>query len=1100
MVRAVLWKEWREQAAIILALLALGTAVMAMAIQFGGNVTSSSLSDLSSSGIAARLSLVMLAMTLGTVIGGALFAGEHEAGMTHYLDFLPATRWRFWRAKMAAGILLTIIAGGILIGVGAALGAAGPFPEAGVMIFLLAVLILASFGWGACGSVLSRSTLSACGLGVIAGHLGLMLFAILSAILGGILDGIGILSESQYRRELMPMVTAFATLVTPYLLSGLIYSARDRARYAYEAGPGAVGTTQQTIKVVARRRLGWGFRALVWLCLRQYLVPGLVLAGLALFFGLIVLADPIPMVVAWPVVTLFLAALMGVVGWMDEQHRDVYKFWGERRLPVGRLWLIKVLSGLVMSLALACIFFLPTFFRAVFADEVQDFGRLTPFYSGLLATGYLNRIYGASDSPANFFFYVFTWPVFGFAAGHLAGLLFRKAVVAAGVAILAGGSLAALWFPSFFGGGLHHWQLWPAPVLLLLTARLILRAWSADHLAHRRALTRLAFGLTCVLGVTAAGLGYRAIEVPIIAEAEDDLRYAKTIPTFEENLAGRDIRTAVARFQQGARLHMSEVAEPPLFQDDPENINFSTSSQSATYGSRLYQVARNGWPTHRKDLAEWLDNVFASEWEQPLFDAMQKPLGIVEDPTSISFDSPIYAYEEFRQMTAAMLARGLQRQAEGDDEAFLRYLEAVLALSRNLSHKSLIFHAYLGRSAEALALTAVGQWLTHLDGRADLIQKALTLIQFHVANDPSDEQEHWLTSRTVIRTSVESPSTWSDRYFTNLMQEGRRKWSSDVLQMRVETESNILAFCWSVPWEKERLRRVVGLGNDPNRELEVFEYTRGAPGMFATFAPGGRINRQNAEAQRSACILMLALRKHEAERGSFPDTLEQLVDRQYLPTIPLDPYDGLPFKYRISAGETLQMEEIRMPSIPVVGPGFDESGAYLENDRLDAIAAAMSGLVRFARPLPAPPGLEPPDLLLDTEFDLYSTVASSLVQWPLPPLTEESIRLGGRFPDDRLEEDPQMIGDSRVPSGFMYYDNGPFDSSRRELVFEGWDTLDERRRLVEIPTGQPILWSVGPDGLDDGGKVLSEYRQQGGDLITIVPLRPKKPPMAIPMK
>lgn len=334
MVRAVLWKEWREQAAIILALLALGTAVMAMAIQFGGNVTSSSLSDLSSSGIAARLSLVMLAMTLGTVIGGALFAGEHEAGMTHYLDFLPATRWRFWRAKMAAGILLTIIAGGILIGVGAALGAAGPFPEAGVMIFLLAVLILASFGWGACGSVLSRSTLSACGLGVIAGHLGLMLFAILSAILGGILDGIGILSESQYRRELMPMVTAFATLVTPYLLSGLIYSARDRARYAYEAGPGAVGTTQQTIKVVARRRLGWGFRALVWLCLRQYLVPGLVLAGLALFFGLIVLADPIPMVVAWPVVTLFLAALMGVVGWMDEQHRDVYKFWGNADSPL----------------------------------------------------------------------------------------------------------------------------------------------------------------------------------------------------------------------------------------------------------------------------------------------------------------------------------------------------------------------------------------------------------------------------------------------------------------------------------------------------------------------------------------------------------------------------------------------------------------------------------------------------------------------------------------------------------------------------------------------------------------------------------------------
>jgi hypothetical protein len=47
---------------------------------------------------------------------------------------------------------------------------------------------------------------------------------------------------------------------------------------------------------------------------------------------------------------------------------------------------------------------------------------------------------------------------------------------------------------------------------------------------------------------------------------------------------------------------------------------------------------------------------------------------------------------------------------------------------------------------------------------------------------------------------------------------------------------------------------------------------------------------------RSA-IVALALERHRLEHGAYPDKLEGLVPT-YLKSIPLDPYDGQPLRYR----------------------------------------------------------------------------------------------------------------------------------------------------------------------------------------------------------
>ena len=48
--------------------------------------------------------------------------------------------------------------------------------------------------------------------------------------------------------------------------------------------------------------------------------------------------------------------------------------------------------------------------------------------------------------------------------------------------------------------------------------------------------------------------------------------------------------------------------------------------------------------------------------------------------------------------------------------------------------------------------------------------------------------------------------------------------------------------------------------------------------------------------------LKLALRQYQIEQGRPADALALLVPR-YLPAIPLDPFDGQPFRYRLSRGE-----------------------------------------------------------------------------------------------------------------------------------------------------------------------------------------------------
>lgn len=69
--------------------------------------------------------------------------------------------------------------------------------------------------------------------------------------------------------------------------------------------------------------------------------------------------------------------------------------------------------------------------------------------------------------------------------------------------------------------------------------------------------------------------------------------------------------------------------------------------------------------------------------------------------------------------------------------------------------------------------------------------------------------------------------------------------------------------------------------------------------MVDMLAPGWKaaLRRKCAENNSvSATRLLLALRCYQDERGSLPPTLEELIPK-YLERIPIDDFDGKPFRY-----------------------------------------------------------------------------------------------------------------------------------------------------------------------------------------------------------
>lgn len=1088
MTRALVWKELRDQGTVTIALLVMGCAILVAAGVLLDAGDAGKATELKSVAVPGRLALVLLVMTAGTVAGGTLFAGEQEAGTLSFLDRLPGTRLGVWWRKVLTGAWLAVVSGGVLFAGAAALGLLGPPQDLLGWAFLTAAVTLASFGWGTLGSTLARTSLAACGfaavLGLLAGVVVMPAFMLLIGAVKRLTNGYLTATEEYGVMEYALMATSFTMIALPIPASAWVFTGPDRSRLlARTPVPGVRGVAKRT-RAILPFRWSLGLRRLLWLSFRQLRVPAAVLGAFAVLVGCSMAPDESLPVVVWPAISLFFGVLCGVIGLSDEQGTQATRFWGERRLPVGRVWFAKAAGGAGLTLFVALMLTVPLFLALAFGHATSR-----TFFANLFRTG----LFAEEGFPV--LTYLFIWPAYGFAAGHLSAILFRKALVAGAAALMVGGTLAGLWLPSLLGGGLHVWQPFVPLLLLMLTARLLAWPWATENVGSRGPLARLAVGLTTVLLAAGGGIAWRVGEVPEIAQIDDDVRFARELPTYDDKQAGRDYRRAASLFEDVGPKVLSAVPDAPLL-PVAQWDHLPTDQQPKTYLSRMRRTLEVGWPTDRPDLDDWTDQAFATGWDQQFFDAAKKPVGVLEDPNEMTYATPFKHLDSLHKMGPLFLARGLQKQARGDPAAFVDVLDAWLAAVRTMRNNSVAVSVNHARMQELLAYQALDRWLERLDGRPDLLRRALLIVQQHNARPPFDPQTVRLAQQVVVRSSVDFPSRWVARYLDEIRPGGvRRSWeASGNSSMAAETEGNFVGFAWAVPWEKERHRRAVGLGNVPGGEVAEYHYLSGVPGLMALsqyqmFIPNRTLGdyENSLLAPRRAALLKLALRAHEAETGRLPAALTELVPG-YLPGIPEDPFDaGKPFRYRVSPGETIEFdrEHGATPSPQNLPPG--RTPVALSAEQITAVAGAAGGGVCWALepewlgPPPPPPGLDGP--LANEQIEAVAGVAGAGVFWPGANVWFEDADAPDRsvpFGAFTGGGPPGTVGPSFVPGNELW----------------PWKGSGGGREEAHVPAGQGILWSIGPDRIDDHANLamgpFGSYGRSYGDLVYLVPRPARK--------
>ena len=905
MIRAIVWKELQEQGLIALTLLMFGSALLVGVDMLADPpAPGAAPSDVFRFLGAGRIATLMLAVTAGMVCGGALYAGEREAGTMTFLESLPTSHRRIWRAKLIAGLALTQTQSALFLIVAVSLGLV---PTFGWAITVLLYSLLA-FVWGQFGSTSAQTTLGSVGMAIPA--------ATATALVASIPVALFFQTPGSIVPRPLGGVLFFASMfITPLCLSYGLFTRADRDRAGSQKRP-------------PRLRVP----ALCWLAFHQLFLPALVISAFAFVFGLCLLAPGLQPFLAWPGLALVAGTLTGVTAFSDEQSHGSARFWAEQRLPLGGVWLVKITFYLLFCLGLLILLVIPLSLRAQFSHVEElgiNFGR-TPLAS-IFNTQLMDQLRGQGWK------YLLVPAIYGFAAGHLCGLLFKKWVVACAVAGIVAGTGTVLWIPSLLAGGVKHWQLWVPPVFLLISARFLIGAWSADRLQTIRPVAILIGGCLASVLTIAIGIGYRIVEIPNSPHGDDDANYVTQLMPIEDNVGGRDFKTAADRFAQVS------VSVNAHF----EKIGQSLASRHPGGGrplraeERLEQVPVLGWPSNDPSLEVWLDRLFAMQptpkddtpWYELAASAAAQPLGIYEHPQLIGAAGVSKTSLEYsRRMVVALLARGLLLQARGDSAAFLPDFQTALKLARTMRNGSVLACLLMGYEIERNALQALDRWIENLPPQANWLRAASaalprplltvpeyfymsatgaqcsqllrTMTTFLVSCDstqPFDPTPQFLAERHVLREALKAPTEWLSQQIA---------MPSDDLA-GADAITDLVGLAWAVPWEKERTRRLVGLGPETPLGMDN-PMIIGRPGANLLAAR----NRSPAElieldrqvrVLRRAAILKCALQSFRAVNGKYPPTLEDLVPTGDLNQLPMDPYrDTESFGYRISDGKSLK--------------------------------------------------------------------------------------------------------------------------------------------------------------------------------------------------
>ncbi|HEX3315062.1 MAG TPA: ABC transporter permease, partial [Gemmataceae bacterium] len=621
MLRAIFWKEWRQQRVLVLAILILMPIVLGVFVWasglFGalGNVP---LSD--------KLGMfsVWVAFLQAIVTGSMLFAGESESGTLDYLDACSADRSRIWFAKMtsALGISLPI--------------ALVPTLFVGLEGLLLTAFVLETLVFAATASVFVRTTFRAIGATIVS--LGLIFYAE-----GPILAAIERLRLDHRTAYVAIIGLNLANVGVALYLSWRRFCRTDRERLADKLG-----------SVVVRVPPGW-LTGPMWMVLRRQWMS-LLAVGLGLvafYFWIEQATDQYGRYGRMDALAPALLLAIGCVcGWSVYalEPGGTELFLGDQRFPRGRLWLAK--AGVWLALTI-----LPVLPIAV--ASFQRGGYFPPDASWLDRWGITHAL------P------MLMLGMLGFSVGHLFGIHDRRLPVTIVLTVLVAMPIGAAWYAPLYGGA-SAWQLVVVPILILAAGRFELRRWTAGRLDGAAHWIRCGVIVLVCFAWTGLILWQRTVEVPDVGEPFVAVESTTETPMEHER------NQRIASLATTARYRFDQVRGIGYLDENRKELARKLNDE---FGGDwpIDQVRGPDDPDDkRKEFARKLNDAFAGDWATSLRNEVideprRLPIGGGRDPNPDSLDD------------AARLLRlkSSQLLAEGKTKAALDEFATALAIVRH---------------------------------------------------------------------------------------------------------------------------------------------------------------------------------------------------------------------------------------------------------------------------------------------------------------------------------------------------------------------------------------------------------------------------------
>jgi hypothetical protein len=333
-------------------------------------------------------------------------------------------------------------------------------------------------------------------------------------------------------------------------------------------------------------------------------------------------------------------------------------------------------------------------------------------------------------------------------------------------------------------------------------------------------------------------------------------------------------------------------------------------------------MIERGWPSSGTErLGRWLDLVFAGKWLGDLDRAADQPVGMVVDPRDIVLGQPALSIP-VEDMSRLLALRALQLQAAGKTTNMVESLKRGFCLTRNVGHRTGVVYETMARKADAVLLDGLTTWLKGLNGHPQVLRNILPLLQFQDTFISTHTDQNWEAEYLIARNTLAQPMTLLEMF---VPQHGGVSFRTGAIREFLTWT----ATCWSVPWERERHERILRLLYEGDDELNTLLLNRGEfkAAMFERFLRHEhrlvfQTHVKYFLARLRAAQLTVALRLYQAEKGQLPQSAAALVP-DYLPALPVDPFDGQPLRYRVSKGENiLGMTEDDVPTILTFSKGL----------------------------------------------------------------------------------------------------------------------------------------------------------------------------------